>query len=69
MKIRMIADTRVAKDGSTVETWAKGEVYETDDQLGGDLIGAGRAEPVREARPGRDPAQSGPLPAAASRID
>jgi len=44
MKIRMLVDTLVAADGFTVETWAKGEIRSASDQLGGDLIAAGKAE-------------------------
>lgn len=44
----MLKDTLVAPDGFTVQNWAAGEVRETDDQLGGDLIGAKRAERAKD---------------------
>lgn len=50
MQIRMIVDTRVAADGVTVETWAAGETREVDEQLGGDLIAAKKAEKAPQTR-------------------
>lgn len=50
MQIEMTADFKVAADGFTVETWAAGSVHEVTEQLGGDLIAAGKAL-ARETAP------------------
>jgi hypothetical protein len=42
--IKMTADFRVAIDGFSVTLWPVDSIHECDDQLGGDLIAAGKAE-------------------------
>lgn len=56
MRIEMTADFKVAADGFTVELWTAGSVHEVTEQLGGDLIAAGKARLARETpRVGRPP--------------
>lgn len=40
----MTTDFRVAIDGFSVALWPVGTIHECDNQLGGDLIAAGKAE-------------------------
>jgi hypothetical protein len=40
----MTADFRVAADGFSVALWTADSIHECDDQLGGDLIAAGKAQ-------------------------
>ena len=51
MRIEMTADFKVAADGFTVELWMVGTVHEVAEQLGNDLIAAGKAKLVREETP------------------
>ena len=44
MIIKMTADFKVAPDGFSVTLWTVGSIHECDDQLGGDLIAAGKAQ-------------------------
>lgn len=57
MRIKMIADAKVAEDGVTVVLWAKGEAHDTYEQLARDLINAGKAEEVKPVAPPAPPAR------------
>lgn len=48
MQIEMTADFKVAADGFTVELWAAGSAHEVTEQLGNDLIEAGKARLARK---------------------
>lgn len=65
MQIEMTADFKVAPDGFTVSLWTVGSVHEVSEQLGGDLIAAGKAQLAREESPApAAPAAPAPKPRA-----